>query len=226
VNIQLGTVTGYEYTTNRDSEREVVILQVSLSEDEDVQNIQLFCGHGETHIPPVDSVVVVVAITASYKIAIAVDDGLDPTELDEGERLSYSQDSDGVHRTEILQKANGDIEIKSIDNNEIACATQTMQNTGVIDIQNENGSINLNADGDVTINEGTDWAIQFTALKSAFDQLVSDINSLVSTFNAHQHNYKPGTGSPIPTVPTVPPTPGSSSSADMSGAKIESIKVP
>lgn len=206
--IQIGVVTGFEITENRSGEQKVVMLQVALSEETDSQSVELYNPVGKTGVPPIDSAVLVLTVAEGFKIAIAINDGLDVTELAEGECLSYSQDEDGIRRTEILQKANGELELKSVDGLE---ATQA--------------AVKLDNDGDVTINEGTDWAVQFTALKSAFDQLKNDLNTFITTtFNTHTHSYLPGPGAATPTAVPVPT--GSSSSADMSGAKIDSIKVP
>lgn len=84
--------------------------------------------------------------------------------------------------------------------------------------------IRFKNDGTLVLNEGEDWAVQFTALKEAFDQLKSDFNSMVSTWNTFAGSYLPGGPSTQGTPPTA--NTASSSSADMSGAKIESIQVP
>lgn len=67
-------------------------------------------------------------------------------------------------------------------------------------------SILCKVDGNLVLNEGIDFAVQFTAMKAAFDNLLSDHNS-------HVH---PSNGSP----PTIPST------ADMSGAKVEKVRLP
>lgn len=86
-------------------------------------------------------------------------------------------------------------------------------------------SVRFKADGKLVLNEGEDWAVQFTAMKTAFDQLKSDFNTFISSvFNTHTHPYLPGPGPATPTSPTA--TPGSSSSADMADAKVESVQVP
>lgn len=207
--IELATVSGFEIRQNQNSGRDVVMLKIYISDETDTYSAQLFCGVGNNYIPPIDSSVLIISINENFKIAIASDDGLDPLDSEEGEKVIYSSDDDGVRRAQITLAQEGNLELDSIDNDEVV-----------------QSSILLDNNGDITLNSGTDWAIQFTALKSAFDQLVSDFNSLVSVFNSHQHNYAPGPGAPVPTVPTVPPTPGSSTTADMSSSKIESIKVP
>lgn len=84
-------------------------------------------------------------------------------------------------------------------------------------------SVRFKVDGTLVLNEGTDWAVQYTALKSAFDQLKSDLNTFISVFNAHVHTSACTAGG-TPTL--VSTTSGSTSSADMSNAKIEEIQVP
>jgi hypothetical protein len=81
-------------------------------------------------------------------------------------------------------------------------------------------------DDTVEINADTDFAVQYTALKDAFDELKSDFNSLVTDYNAHIHvtTATVSTGSPGVIAPTT--TTGTPTTADMSGSKIESIKVP
>jgi hypothetical protein len=81
--------------------------------------------------------------------------------------------------------------------------------------------VKLDNDGVVTINDGEDFAVQFSALEAAFNQLKSDLNTLISTYNGHTHVAPAGGG-----ATGAPSAPGVSSSADMSGAKIEGIKVP
>lgn len=67
-------------------------------------------------------------------------------------------------------------------------------------------SVRVLGDGSVVFNDGTDFAIQYNAMKTAFDQLITD-------YNAHGHG---GMGA-------APPTP---TTADMSGAKVATVKLP
>lgn len=177
--IQIGIVTGIEFTENREGEQTVVMLQLSITDDNDIQSVELYRPVGHEGIPPIDSAVLVLTIAEGFKIAVAINDGLDVTELAEGEILAYSQDEDGVHRTEILQKADGDIEIKSIDNDKLACATQTFQNSGVVDIQNENGSINLAANGTITL----DTAIKVLIGSASASEALLKGTSFISAHN-------------------------------------------
>jgi hypothetical protein len=76
----------------------------------------------------------------------------------------------------------------------------------------EKGSHLLDSDGTHIFNEGEDFAVRFSALKTAFDELQSK-------FNSHVHSgVSTGGGSSA-----VTPTP---STADISGAKVEEIQIP
>jgi hypothetical protein len=82
--------------------------------------------------------------------------------------------------------------------------------------------IHLKNDGVMLLGGDADYAVRFNALKSEFDKLVEDHNSLVSKFNSHVHpGVQAGGGSTGATLTTENP-----STADISGAKIETIKTP
>jgi hypothetical protein len=72
----------------------------------------------------------------------------------------------------------------------------------------ENGDIELN------INAVEDFAVRYNKLAEAFNQLKSD-------YDSHTHQYLPGPGTAIPSGPPVPTT-----TADITPAKIDNIKVP
>lgn len=78
-------------------------------------------------------------------------------------------------------------------------------------------SIHLKNDGTCEIGGDGDFAVRFNKLQEQFDQLVTD-------FNNHVHNTTATVG-PGPTPGTITP-PTVPSTADISAAKIEEIKVP
>ena len=92
----------------------------------------------------------------------------------------------------------------------------------------------MDAEGNFIFNDGEDFAVRYSELETAFNQLKSDFDTLVSnynttvtTFNAHVHVVTTpdtinGTASPTLT----PGANGSTSTADITPAKIEEIKVP
>ena len=77
-------------------------------------------------------------------------------------------------------------------------------------------------DGTIELNGAADFAVAYNDLKTAFDQLKSDFNNLVTNFTSHVHaGVTVGAGSTGVTA-----TPGVPSTADMSGAKVSTIRVP
>jgi hypothetical protein len=89
-------------------------------------------------------------------------------------------------------------------------------------------SIALNQDSEVVINEGGDWAVQFTEMKAAFDELKTDFNNFVtSTYNTHIHTTTATIKATdvLGVIATTTST-GTETSADMTGAKIEKVRVP
>jgi hypothetical protein len=82
--------------------------------------------------------------------------------------------------------------------------------------------IKLSKDSEVILNQGTDFAVAYTDLKTAFDKLKTDLNNFISVFNSHVH---PGvTAGGASTSATI--TPGTASTADMSASKVEKVKLP
>jgi len=75
-------------------------------------------------------------------------------------------------------------------------------------------------DGTIKIGGDTKHMVRFEELETAFNKLKSDFNSLVTTYNSHVHSgVTTGGGSSGPT-----PSSGTASTADISGAKIDSVK--
>jgi hypothetical protein len=165
--IQIGIVTGIEYATNREGERTVIMLQVDLgngdTDSPDIQSVQLYSRAGLVYVPPIDSAVTVVSIADNFKIAIASDDGLDPIEIEEGEQVLYSSDSDGILRTKIQLLIDGTIEIQSID------ALEAVKS-----------SIKLGIDGIVHIGDSP--ASDFVALAAKVKTEIDKITNLLTTW--------------------------------------------
>lgn len=77
----------------------------------------------------------------------------------------------------------------------------TASNTGVVVSTLSNGEksifavkdgaatsiITLLNSGEIVLNEGTDYAVQFTALKTGFDLLRNQLNSFINKYNLHIH---------------------------------------
>ena len=88
----------------------------------------------------------------------------------------------------------------------------------------ENGVLStfiwLKNDGTMEVGGDTDFMVRFSELETGFNQLKSDLNSLISTFNTHVHpGVTVGAASTLITVTLETP-----SNADISNAKIQEIK--
>ena len=167
----IGIVTGRRVGKNRDGDKDVLILQVSLIDNEDTRSIEIFSSSDFN--PANGTRVYICNVSDSYQVAVATSDGLTP-EVEPGE-----------------------IEIYSTDN----------------PVTTKQARIKLNKDAEIIFNEGTDFAVRFSELETAFNQLKSD-------YDAHTHPYVDTPIGPSTTSATVPST------ADISGAKIEEILVP
>ena len=122
---------------------------------------------------------------------------------DVGELRLHSEDSDGNEIASIHLKNNGDIEI----------------------VGNGSSTINLREDGIIEINGDSDYMVRFSELESAFNTLKSDLNSFILTYNSHIHITTATIGaSATPGVIAPTTSAGTSSSADVSGAKIDNVK--
>lgn len=169
-----GIITGYEVGKNKSGTKNVVLLQVRISDKDDIQTVELMNNAGNGSIPAIGSRIVIVELGPAWKIGIAESDNIDP-EVEDGEGHFYSQDSD---------------EIKAW--------------------------IKLSKSGIIEINGNTDFAVRFSVLESGFNQLKSDFNS----FLTHIHTGGTISGNTGPPTPPVLP-----SAADISGAKIDEVKV-
>ena len=85
------------------------------------------------------------------------------------------------------------------------------------------GTAEIILKGQSGIQTTPDYFTKFTEMQTAFNQLKSDFNSLVTAYNTHTHilALSSGTGTAAPTV-----TSGTSSSASMSNAKLAGLIIP
>lgn len=110
---QIGKVTGTSITKNKDGDRNVLMLQVELTDSDDIQSVQFMSQSGEDTNPVIDSMVTVINISESFKVAIASDDGITPY-VDQGEKEFYSSVS-GTKKAILKLKADGLTAIVSPD---------------------------------------------------------------------------------------------------------------
>ena len=200
--MEIGRITGRQITTNRDGTKPVTMLQVEITDPEDLQTIELMNSAGEDSQPPDDSRIVILSIGQAYKIAVAVDDGIAPdAALIPGERKIYSSDG-GVIKAFITWLKTGAMTISGTILS-ILGSTSISQTAPII---NQTGATSINLLSPlINLNGVTDNAVAFTDLKIAFDLFKAD-------YNAHTHVPGPGV-----TTPTA---------ADMTPAKVNSVTLP
>ena len=163
--IRVGTVRGREIRENRNGGADVLLLQVEVSDADDIQTVELMTQAGDESSPVDGSRVLLVQLGPAWVVAVVADD-LIPPGIAEGERRVYSQDS-GTRKASIYWRTDGQLE--------------------------------LNGTGD--------FAVRFTSLETAF-------NELQAAYNAHIGHAVTGL------VPSV------LSAADISLAKVDTVELP
>lgn len=109
--MQTARVTGFEITENKNSSGKKLLLQCEISSSDDIQTVELFQAAGENSPPPENSRVVFSPIgTNGYKIAVSVDDLINPPEIEAGEKILYSSDG-GTIQSKIYLDKSGNVDI-------------------------------------------------------------------------------------------------------------------
>lgn len=91
----IGTVKGFQIGPNRDGTQNVLLLQVEMSDPDDIQTVEYYSGAGDDTIPPEGSLVTVLSVGRAWKIAIASNDNIAPS-MAEGERKIYSSSGGAI----------------------------------------------------------------------------------------------------------------------------------
>jgi hypothetical protein len=79
------------------------------------------------------------------------------------------------------------------------------------DAEGKLARVRCDGEGQVVVNQGADWAVQFSALKTAFEELQGKWNDFAEL-------YSPGQGGSPPSA--------AQSTADISTAKIDDVRLP
>ena len=106
--LEIGVVTGSEIALNKDDDVKTRLLQATMSEEDDVQTIELMSQSGEDSPPVNDAILLIAYVGDSTAFALAVDDGIEPR-VEPGEKEFYS--TDGLIRLARL-KFNKDKELE------------------------------------------------------------------------------------------------------------------
>lgn len=134
--LRTGRVTGRRTGKNRDSKDTTRLLQVIVTDRNDVRTVQLASHTGEESNPPDGSLVAIIAAGESLKIALATSDFIVPV-LDVGGKRIYSTDDTGTAvKAEIRLDPDGKI---------------TVTNPGASITITPAGQITIEADGDTII---------------------------------------------------------------------------
>lgn len=84
----IGVKKNSEVKKNRDGSHDVRMLVCEMADADDVQSVEIMAQGGVDFHPPADSRMLIIEVGPAFKIAIACDDGLDPS-VDEGEYRIY-----------------------------------------------------------------------------------------------------------------------------------------
>jgi len=93
--VYTGKVKSSKIETNLDGKKDVRILEIEVTEPDDVQTIQQVLHVGNDNGIVVDSTAIILEISEAFKIAIAFDDGITP-EMGEGSKKIYSQENGSI----------------------------------------------------------------------------------------------------------------------------------
>lgn len=109
MDMRVGTVRGREIRANRNGGSDVLLLQVEVSEADDVQTVELMTHAGDESSPADGTRVMLVQIGPAWVVAVAADD-LIPPGVGPGERRVYSQDG-GARKATIYWRTDGQLEL-------------------------------------------------------------------------------------------------------------------
>lgn len=108
--IEVGQVTGSEVTKFLDGEENARVVNAELSEPDDQETVELVSPSGDDSPPREGTTVYVINISDTWRVAIAVDDGVEPS-VEPGEKKLYSYDDAGAVNAYIHLKNDGSVEV-------------------------------------------------------------------------------------------------------------------
>lgn len=146
---RVGIVTGRVTAPNRNSDLSVRLLQVQLTDLMDVQTVQLVEQSGEESSPPLGSLVTVVNGGQAFKLAVGVDDGIEPI-MDPGGKRLYSIDP-ATHKVIAELKFDPDGTVTETTPN----CTRVTAPDGTFTLTNPGATITVSPAGVITINAPT-----------------------------------------------------------------------
>lgn len=198
--IRTGKVVNSEIASNKDGDTSVRMLSVQMTDGDDVQSVEYYDDGGSDYRPPDGAEVVVIDVSPSHRVAIAVDDLLTPA-VSKGEKEIYSTDTAGTAKAAtVLLKNDGTIEI--LDNTDFAVRYGALE-TKLAELES-----NLNA------------------LKDDYNAHAHGIPPLIDSTSGAVTAAPPGAIIAETGVSAANPPNGATSSVDFTPARIDEIKVP
>jgi len=116
--LQSGVIKNRKIDYNRGTVVKKTMLDVEITEADDLRPAQLITIAGENYNPPDESRAFMLTIGKAWRLCIAVDDGIEPVELEQGERELYSSDG-GERQATIRLKKDGSIVVNGGDDNAV-----------------------------------------------------------------------------------------------------------
>jgi phage gp45-like len=119
--VAIGTVRGSEIVENKDADEKSRMLQVELTNPDDLQSIEQLGVTGEDSNPQPGARVIVIDLGPAYRIAVALSDELEPS-VDAGEKELFSYDDASTKLATIKLLSDSSIEINGNADNAVAFA--------------------------------------------------------------------------------------------------------
>lgn len=93
---------------------------------------------------------------------------------------------------------------------------------------NIKSSVIAKSNGDVTINEGTDYAVAYNGLKKEFNELNDKFNTHIANYNLHTHPVPFAQAISVVAVPSsgVSTIQSTGSNADINTVKVDTVRLP
>jgi hypothetical protein len=113
----VGKVISSKVAKNRDGEKDVLLLEVEISEPEDIQTAESIRLAGIDSTPPVGSIVFINDSGEAWKIAVAINDNIKP-DTEPGETEIYSS-SDGEKLAKVRCTSDGKTRVNDGDDNAV-----------------------------------------------------------------------------------------------------------
>lgn len=143
--MEIGVVTGRTTAAHLNGEQPGRLLQVVLTDFNDIQTVEM-PQSGDEYNPPDGVRVVIERGGTAYPMAVTSDDSILPVMLPGGRRLYSTAPDGGTVRAELRLHPDGKVELFNGE------AALTMHPDGRAVVANDNASITMNADGTFVIH--------------------------------------------------------------------------